>query len=745
MKIFKLLLSVTFIFFINYKIVYSKNLEILGLKKLSFDDLETILNNDLNKKFYSLDDVNKIIKDLYNSELIQDVSLDIFDDFYSIKIIESKLIDNIYINGNLIFKDNDLLNNLSSKKNLLFNKDNIKNDIEVIKKIYLSEGYFDISITSSYELYSENKVNLIYNINEGKPYRINKIDFIGNNFFSDRYLTDLISSRSLSFFNFLTSGSNFIPDLFDFDKKKLLSKYKEKGFFNAEINYELEEIGKSSFKLVFYIKENERLLISKIVTDVSYFEDEKFSYFYNKLDKKLEKNNYLYDLKIIEESLDEFNQTLIESNINSFSYQAMLLEEGNDFHLSLYKNPEKQLIINKINIEGNSITKDKVLRSKIELEPGDYLLSYKKKKSLRRLNNLRFVNSVRIDEIENDNLTDLNIILNENVKTGNFLLAGTFSGDTGLGFGLSLNDYNFIGSGNELKSTFNINAEEAIFDINFKHYLLNNPLISNNYRIFNKQNDLSSSFGFKTNETGIGYAIGYDFNEAINMSYGIKYILKENHSGINSNNFIQENIGNFNQFTLNYNFSYNTTNDLLYPSNGMKNQFSIEVSPDKISDDSYYKIRLINDIYIGNNEKNNFFFISNRFGLADSFDGNLKTTNAFSLGGLNFKGFDYRGLGPSNSEIYLGGNNFYTITLGHGGQFLFDKKDNINFRTFITTGSIWGSDYAANNDFKNRLSAGMSIDILTVAFPISFSYAIPIQSEDGDKKRRFNFALGTSF
>ena len=99
---------------------------------------------------------------------------------------------------------------------------------------------------------------------------------------------------------------------------------------------------------------------------------------------------------------------------------------------------------------------------------------------------------------------------------------------------------------------------------------------------------------------------------------------------------------------------------------------------------------------------------------------NLKTTNAFSLGGLNFKGFDYRGLGPIDTDTYLGGNNFYTLTLGYGGQFLFDKKDNINFRTFITSGSIWDSDYAANNDFKNRLSAGLSLDIMTAVFQYLF-------------------------
>ena len=98
-----------------------------------------------------------------------------------------------------------------------------------------------------------------------------------------------------------------------------------------------------------------------------------------------------------------------------------------------------------------------------------------------------------------------------------------------------------------------------------------------------------------------------------------------------------------------------------------------------------------------------------------------------------------------DSGIYLGGNNFYTTTIGYGGQFIFDKKDNINFRSFITSGSIWGSDYSNSDKFNNRLSAGLSIDILTAVFPISFSYAIPIKKDDSDRVRRFNFSIGTSF
>ena len=734
-----------FLMLFSYNL-FSKDIIFSGLQKLKINDLQTLSNIDLFKGEYTLDEINSIIQDLYNSDLILDINLEILENSYSIKVNEAKIIENIYVNGNIKFKDDNLLNNLSSKKNFLFNKDLIQNDIELIEKIYLSEGYYNVSVTSSFESYSEDKINLIFEIYEGDPYQISKIDFYGNKYFSDRYLNDLISSRSLSFINLFTSGSNFIPDLFNFDKNKILSKYNEKGFFYAKVNHELIKSSKSKFELVFYIEENERLLIKDVINDFEISSDnDNYLNFYDKLKRDLKKNDNFYDLKLIDDNLDQINQSLIDQNINSYSYQARILEESNNFYLSIYKNTEKQILVNKIDIEGNSITKDKVIRSKISLEPGDYYLSYNKDKSLRRLNNLRYINTVEIEEYRENGLLNLDIIIDENKKTGNFLLAGSFSGDTGLGFALALNDYNFLGSGNELKSSFDINTEEAKFEINYKEYLINNPLLSNNYTVFNKENDLTSSFGFKTKETGFSYSLGYDYSEKVNMSFGIRLNLKENHSGINTNNYIQENIGDFDQFTFNYGVTFDTTNDILYPTDGSLNKFTAEISPDQISDDSFYKLRLTNDLYFGNDEKNNFFFFSNKLGIADSFKNNFKTTNAFSLGGLNFKGFDYRGVGPIDSNIYLGGNNFYTSTIGYGSQFLFDKKDNINFRTFITSGSIWGSDYSSNNDFKNRISTGISVDILTAVFPISFSYAIPIKKEDDDKVREFNFTIGTSF
>jgi outer membrane protein insertion porin family len=173
--------------------------------------------------------------------LIYDLSVNNKNDKIVITINESKIIKNIFFNGNRAFKDADFEKILKSKKNFLVNKDHISKDLELIRNLYLSKGFNNFYINANTESFSDTYVNLILEFNEGNQSQITKISFVGNTHFSDRYLNDVIKSRSLNFYNFLSSGSNFNRELFEFDLNIIKSKYNDNGFFNAVINYELIE------------------------------------------------------------------------------------------------------------------------------------------------------------------------------------------------------------------------------------------------------------------------------------------------------------------------------------------------------------------------------------------------------------------------------------------------------------------------------------------------------------------------
>ena len=735
-----------FIFFGFLNNLHTNSLTINGLSKLSINDLQTQTSIDLDKKFYSEDDINILLKDLYKSELIFDLKYNKQNDNHILEIQENILIKEIYINGNQRIEDEIIIKNISMKKNGFINKNQINDDIDLIKTIYRVKGFNNATVTVSTEKFSSDKVNLIFSIKENDQSQIERITFNGNQNFSDRYLLSLVNTKTRNFYNIFTSGSNLNIENFGFDINKIKSFYKQKGFFDVKVNYNISETSLNKFTVNFFIEEGNRLKLDDVNIDVTNISTPtQINKQFERFTKKLSKNNFFYDQQLIDEYLNKINKLLINNNDFNNIYITSLDTKTETNKLTFITKKISPSIINKINITGNVITKDSTIRSKIPFEPGDYFNSNLIKSTKNDLLKFAYINSVDISSEIYDGKSDINVKINENKKTGQVLFGGSFSGDSGAGVTLSLKDNNIFGSGNKIDTNFTANEENTLFQISYIQFPVSTPNIRNSYSIFNTEKDLTNSFGFKNKEQGIGYSLKFDYDETFSVSSGFSLKKSERYSAKTNTTSINENIGDYDIYSLNLSLKQDTTNNILYPTNGVSNSIFIEYSPKDISDDSYYKFIIKSDVYRKSKNSNRFLFFSNDFGLAESLEGNLSTINAFSLGGLNFKGFDYRGIGPKVDGIYLGGNKFFTSTIGYGGSFLFDDKDNVNTKLFYSFGSIWDSDYTNDNDFDIRSSAGLSFDILTVVGPISLSYAIPIDKNSNDRTSNFNFSIGTSF
>ena len=736
-----------FFFCFIFQNVSAKPLTIDGLSKYTLNDIQSITSVDIYNNNLELIDIDLLIKELTLSDLIYELDFEEFNDSFFIKLYESNIIENIFINNNVWIEDDVIKQNLASQTNFFLNKNNIKNDIEIIKTIYKSNGFQNISIISKVEKYSDDRINLIYEVTENNQQKIGLIKFIGNKSFSDKYLNSIIESQSIKFYNIFKSGSNFNYTVFDFDKNKIISSYKNEGFFDVRVSYLLEKSTFNNNILTFYIDEGYRTKIENIKFNFSDQLLNSLDKSIYELNKKIKNNNSYYDKNLIDQYLEIFNDNLVSSNIFNKSIEIELFQKQNYLLDIIFKTlPKEPIVINQIEITGNSITKSKTIRSKIFIEPGEYLNQFTLDKSMKTLNNYPYIKNVNVSKKINDQLADINIDIEENKQTGNILLAGTFNADTGAGVTFSIEDQNIFGSGNSISSNFNLNSEDIKFDINYKQYPILNPNLTNTYSILNQDNDYTNSFGYKASRRGLGYFINFNQNDDLSYGAGINYETFKGHSPVNTTSqSINDNIGNFENFNLKFSLNYDTTNSYLNPTNGHTNKIDFIISPENISDSSFYKFVITNKNYKKLEKSENYIFLNNKYGYAKSLNSKLKTINAFGLGGLNFKGFDYKGIGPYDGNIYLGGNEFFTSTIGYGSSFIFDDKDNINIKFFLTTGSIWNSDYASSSDIDLRTSIGSSFDFITAVGPISFSYAVPIQKNNSDKTRPFNFSIGTSF
>tara|TARA_B100001057_G_scaffold125109_2_gene123791 strand:- start:820 stop:3054 length:2235 start_codon:yes stop_codon:yes gene_type:complete len=743
---FKYLILFLFSFLLSFNLS-SKPINISGLSKLSYDDIQSITSINIYDNNSNINNINILIKELSLSDLIYDISYEELSEKFQISITESDLIENIFINNNIWIKDDALIQNLKSKTNYFMSQNNIQDDIRIIKNIYKSKGFQDLSVIAKVERYSQDRINLIYEIKENDQQKINIIKFVGNNFFSNNYLNSTINSQSIRFYNIFKTGSNLNFSMFEYDKNQILSSYKDEGFLNVKVSYVLEKSSFNNNVLYFYIDEGDRFLINDFILDIK---DNFIKNILNKdiddFKKKLEKNNFVYNKKLIEDYIELFNQNLISNNINNQIIKFDVSDNLDSINLLFYVEKIDPVIISKISITGNSITKDRTIRSKISIEPGQYLNKYTLDKSIKNLKRFPYIKDVKQSTNIIDQLAEITLDIDEEKKTGNILVAGTLNSDTGVGLTFGIEDKNVFGSGNSIRSNFTVNSEDLKFDLNYVQYPILNPNLTNTYTIFNQDNDYTSSFGYKASIKGIGYFINFNQNDKLSYGAGFNYEAFKGHSAVNkSSAAINDNIGNFDNYNLNLSVKYDSSDDYFYPTNGTINKLDFSISPKDISDNSYYKVSISNKNYRQLKKSTNYFFLNNNYGFAKSSNGKLKTINAFGLGGLNFKGFDYKGIGPNDGSIYLGGNEYFTTTLGYGSSFIFDDKDNINVKFFLTAGSIWNSDYDTSSDADLRTSLGTSFDFITPIGPISFSYAIPINKKDIDKSRPFNFTIGTSF
>lgn len=741
-----LYILITFQFLLsNYS--YSNNLIFEGVSRLSLNDLQTLTTVDIYKDDFDEQEIDLIIKELYQSDQIINIKSSNLNNSYKLLIEEAPLIENIYFNGNIVIKDDFFTDLINSKKNNFINKKIINEDINLIKNIYSNKGFDSTNINVSTEKFSSNKVNLIFEINEGNKIDISSIKFIGNKYFSSKYLNSIIKSKDKKFYNIFSSDSSINKSIIGNDKDLLSDFYRKKGFENIDISYSINKSFFNSYILHFYIDENDRFKVAKLDFKLSdaIIKLKDFNKLKDIYEKELRSDDNFYDYDNLNRFIVDANNLVYKANLNyEIIYDISTI--NNEYQIQIYDSIREPKIINTINFYGNTITKSEVLLSKLSIKPGDYFLKSKIDDSIKLLSNYKYINKVTYKSINADSKTDILFDVDENKKTGNALLGGSFTGDVGLGLIFSIKDYNIFGSGNEIQADISLNSEVALFDITYLQYPFSNPAISNSYTLQNKESDYTSSFGYKLDQKGIGYSLNSKISDKISTTIGLSYNNYRGHSASNNSDLsITDNIGDFDDVLIVFSLNQDNTNNTLYPNDGFLNSIRINFSPDVISDNNYITATYRGDSYFKIQDTQNYFFLSNRYGIADSTNGRLKTINAFSLGGTNFKGFDYRGIGNKTSNNrYLGGNQYFTSTIGYGSSFLFDEKDDIYIKLFYTVGSLWESDYA-EQDFKPRSSLGASFDILTAVGPITFSYAVPIQKSSNDNERRFNFSIGTAF
>ena len=718
-------------------------IEIIGNDRIADETIKMFISVDIKDEIND-EKLNIILKDLYETEFFKDISVKFDNQILSIIVQENPIIEKIIYNGIKssrileIIKQDTLIKQRSS-----FNENSLKKEKLKIENILKSLGYYNSSLNVLVNKLDNNLINITYNIDLGKKSKIKKITFIGNKVFKDKKLRRVITSTEYKFWKFI-SGRKFLNEnqVF-FDERLLANFFKNNGYYNVKIKSSFAKlIDDNNFELIFNIDSGPKIYFGKLDLILpADFDENNFSSI-KKLFQKIEGKPY--SINVIDNILDKIDSI---TTLEQYKFiKANVLEAVDKDTIDLEFNVEEgeKFYVNRINIFGNTVTAENVIRNQLMLDEGDPFSEILVTKSINNLKSLNFFKQVNSKtQINDDTKTKSIDIFVEEKPTGE-IYAQAGVGTSGSSFGVGVKENNFLGKGIGLDSNFQIATDS------FKgKFSVTNPNFNNSYKSLYisaeaTETDNYETFGYKTNKTGasIGTNFEYlnDFYIGLNTS-NFYEVIKTN-STASAQQQAQE--GNYWDSFIKFNLNYDKRNQKFQTSDGFKSYYSLDLP--LISETNTIK-NYYNYAHYFNFFEKNFSSISIYLQSAHSLNNkNIKLSERITLPSNRLRGFERGRVGPKDGDDFVGGNYAYSINFTSNIPQILEDSQNVDFLIFADAADIWGVDYNSSIGGNGiRSSVGLALDWMSPVGPMNFTLAYPVTKKTGDKTETFTFNLGTTF
>jgi outer membrane protein insertion porin family len=734
-----------FIILTNVSFAEIKKINIVGNARVSSATIESLVD----KKTSNIDSIyiNNLTKKIYDTDFFADVKISFNQDVLTINVTENPIVNFFYING---IKDSDLdqANKIITlKENSIFSSSKLKKDIEATREFLNASGYYQALIVPEVIKIDNNQINLIINIDKKEISKIKNIYFIGNKYFSNSQLMDVITSSEDGWWKFF-STSALSEQRIEYDKQLLKEFYKSKSFYDAQIESAFASVDKNNkFTLTYSINSGAKYKFGDYDLKVSGLalkeEDVKeIKSIFSKLLK-----NESYSPQTINKINKQITEFLENRRYGNFEINIQDIKAADDkINLIVQLNEGQKSLVNKINIRGNTITEEKVIRDNLIISEGDQLNSSKVKKSIDNVKSKQLFSKVdyKIEDSDKKNFKDLNLFVKEQ-PTGS-ISAGLGYGTNGGLFEASVNERNFLGQGINLNFTGRLSSDVVRGELSYldPNYINSNKELAAS--IFSEVDDYKNS-GYQNKRAGTRFATKYEVYEDIffRPNLGVQFDKLEVTGDASS--LLRSRQGDFITTSFGYNFLYDQRDSKFNPTSGSIIYFDQNIAT-FFSDIptiqtgvgvTLYK-ELFSDKFIGS--------AKGRLANVTAFnDKDVKLSDRIFASSNDLRGFEQRGVGPVDSGDHIGGNNLATLSL----KSTFPNPIPENLRAtsflFLDIGNVWGADYSSfvSDSSKLRTSTGIALDLMSPIGPLSFTYSIPLSKASTDKEQNFLFNIGSSF
>ena len=571
-------LYIFLIFFISLeaKSEILKDINIEGNQRISDETIIMFGNVNIQDNL-NLNEIDKILKNIYNSNFFEDVQVTLENNILNIYVKEKPIIQNVEYEG---IKSKTILAEIKSKRILKpkssFDKNLLQKDRSNLLKTLKNIGYFFPSVENLVEDTGNENLNLIYKIDLGSKSKIKKISFVGDKVYKDKKLKNIIISEEYKFWKFI-SGRKFLNEnLIDLDKRLLKNFYLNKGYYNAKVNSSFAKlVNDNQFELIYNINANEKYYFDNINLELAIdYDENNFSDLKSSL-KKLKGKPY--SINNISKIIKTIENIVLQEQFESIKVIPLENLVDNKINLTFKVEESEKFVVKKINIFGNNITQENVIRNQFEIDEGDPFNEILYNKTLNNIKSLGFFKkaSGEIQDIEGDNAKIINISVEEKA-TGEISL-GAGAGTDGATIAFGVKENNFLGKGVRLNAGATL-TEETIkgkFSVKNPNYKNTDKSIYVNFEAL--EIDRSTEFGYKTNKTGFSFGTDFEVLDDFDFGLGLSNFYEKITTDSSASALQKTQEGNYFDSFLKLDFDNDKRNQKFQTSDGYRSFYSIDV------------------------------------------------------------------------------------------------------------------------------------------------------------------------
>ena len=726
----------------NLKAELVNNIKITGNNKISIETIKIYGDIQLDKNYNEID-LNRMLNNLYETNFFEDVKISINSNVLEIIVKEYPIVNQVIIIGE---KSNNYKKQIekiiNTKQKRPFIKSNLAKDVNIIKSLYSSAGYNDSKIEIKTKDTTNDLIEVLIEIDRGEKTKITTIEFIGNNNISSRRLRDVVASEEDKFWKILTKNTNFNKNILDLDTRLLRNYYKSTGFYDVKISSKLAEIANNKAKILFSIDEGRRYSISKISTNVDNVFDKKLFFPLNNIYEKYI-GEYYSPFKI-KKILQEVDDLIENNNLQFVEHNVQEQIDGNNINIIINIFEGDKNLVERINVLGNSITNEDVIRGELIIDEGDPFSKLDLEKSLANIKSRGIFKNVKYEILDGSkgNLKIINVEVEEQ-PTGE-ITAGAGIGSDGGTFAIGIKEKNWLGSGKSISFDVEVDSESlaGVLNYNDPNYdFLGNSI---NYYISSESNDKPNQ-GYENTLVSAGIGTSFEQYKDVDVSLGLSASHDDLRTDGSASTSLQKQKGTYNEFSGSYAFTFDTRDRTFMPTSGSVVSLgqTLPLYADKSFISNFFtasNYKSINENVIGVGK----LFLSTINGLGSD---DVRLSKRKSISTKRLRGFERGKIGPVDGKDHVGGNYAAAANFEANLPNALPEDSNADVSMFLDFGNVWGVDYDSSIDDSNKIrsSTGIIADWMSPIGPMNFVFSQNLSKANSDKTQSFSFNLGTTF